>query len=83
LGHLLRPLERRGLVTLCVADEDGRCRRIELTGAGGDALSAGRPLWARAQRRFEAAVGKGASQELRELLSRVVAADFGRLRADR
>ena len=83
LGHLLRPLEKRGLVTLGVAEEDGRRRRIALTAPGRAALAAGRPLWTRAQRRFESAVGRGTSQELRELLGRVVAADFGAPRGER
>jgi hypothetical protein len=73
----------RLVVVLGVAEDDGLCRRLGLPPEGREALTAGRPLWARAQRRFERAVGAGTSQQLRQLLSRVVAADFGRPRADR
>src|SRR6266849_3070378 len=51
LGHLLRPLEKRGLVRLQVSDQDGRSRVAALTPAGRAAVAKGLPLWAGAQRR--------------------------------
>src|SRR5260370_20963594 len=53
LGHLLRPLEKRGLVSLDVSAQDRRSRAIALTAAGRAAVAQARPLWAAAQRRFE------------------------------
>ena len=77
LGHLLRPLQARRLVTLEVSEDDGRRRVIAPTAAGKAAVAKGRPLWASAQRRFERAVGGGAAAELRTFLKRVATADFG------
>src|SRR5258708_11260887 len=44
LGHLLRPLEKRGLVRLDVSVEDGRSRVTTLTRAGRALIAKGRPL---------------------------------------
>jgi DNA-binding MarR family transcriptional regulator len=77
LGHLLRPLETRRLVTLDVSEDDGRRRVIAPTAAGKAAVAKGGRLWAQAQRRFERAVGAGAAEELRTFLKRVATADFG------
>jgi DNA-binding MarR family transcriptional regulator len=68
LGHLLRPLEKRGLVTLEVCKQDRRSRTIALTEA--------RPRWAAAQRRFEGKFGKEAALELRTVLKEIAMADF-------
>ena len=76
LGHLVRPLERRRLVRLDVSGDDARRRLIAPTRAGGEVVARGRPLWARAQRRFEKAVGAEAARGLRALLERVAGADF-------
>src|SRR6516165_873939 len=57
LGHLLRPLEKRGLVTLSASDKDRRSRVIVLTQAGKAAVAKARPRWAAAQRRFESTFG--------------------------
>src|SRR6266481_9654458 len=43
LGHLLRPLEKRGLVTLKISDQDRRSRILALTPAGQAALARARP----------------------------------------
>jgi len=77
LGHLLRPLETRRLVTLDASEDDARRRVVAPTAAGKAAVARGRPLWAGAQRRFEKAVGAGAAEELRTFLKRVATADFG------
>jgi len=47
------------------------------TPAGKALVTEGRPLWAKAQRRFERAVGMDVAQGLRTLLKRVATADFG------
>ena len=77
LGHLLRPLEKRGLVRLRVSDQDGRSRVAALTPAGRALVAKGRPLWARAQERFASAFGEKGSARLRRALKRVAMADFG------
>jgi len=77
LGHLLRPLEKRGLVRLRVSDQDGRSRVAALTPAGRALVAKGRPLWARAQERFTSAFGEKGSARLRRVLKQVAMADFG------
>ena len=69
LGHLLRPLETRSLVTIAVSGSDRRQRRITLTPDGVALLNQARPLWAQVERRFAAAFGKDASQALRSALN--------------
>src|SRR5208337_2882463 len=64
LGHLLRPLERRGFVRLEVSDQDRRSRLIVLTPAGKAIVAKARPRWASAQRRFESTFGKEAALDL-------------------
>ena len=77
LGHLLRPLEKRGLVKLQVSAQDGRRRVIALTPAGRAAVARGRPLWAKAQQRFASAFGEKDALDLRRALKQVAMADFG------
>jgi DNA-binding MarR family transcriptional regulator len=77
LGHLLRPLEKRGLVRIRVSDRDGRSRVAALTPAGRALVAKGRPLWAGAQRRFASAFGEKGSAQLRAVLKHVAMADFG------
>jgi DNA-binding MarR family transcriptional regulator len=77
LGHLLRPLEERGLVRLALSRHDGRSRVTALTPAGRALVARGRPLWANAQRRFEKTFGAEAAQNLRTVLKGVAMADFG------
>ena len=78
LGHLLRPLQRRRLVTLVVDAEDRRSRRVALTAAGRALLAKTRPMWIDAQRRFARAVGGDAARELRVILKWVATTDYGR-----
>ena len=75
LGHNLRPLERDGLIRIDVGD-DRRARVIVLTDAGLVKLQDAKPLWARAQRMFEAELGGDFAERLRGDLARVSAADF-------
>src|SRR4029077_14293812 len=76
LGHLLRPLEKRGVVRLRVSEQDGRSRVAALTPAGRAAVAKGRPLWAQAQRRFASAFGAKSAVDLRTVLKQVAMADF-------
>jgi DNA-binding MarR family transcriptional regulator len=76
LGHLLRPLERRGLVTIDVSETDRRSRIVALTAAGRALLAEARPLWAVAQERFAATYGTAEAEALRQMLERVVQTDF-------
>jgi len=76
LGHLLRPLEKRGLVKLDVSEQDRRSRIVALTHAGKAAVAKARPRWTAAQRRFESAFGKEAAFELRAVLKEVATAEF-------
>src|SRR5438270_5267031 len=67
LGHLVRPLQRRGLVGLQSAAGDARRRVIALTAAGRAAVARGRPLWAAAQQRFTRALGEKGALQLRTI----------------
>jgi DNA-binding MarR family transcriptional regulator len=77
LGHLLRPLEKRDLVRLDVSEQDRRSRTVALTRAGKALVAKARPLWTRAQRRFEGTFGKEAALELRTVLKEIATAEFG------
>lgn len=56
LSRNLKPLQRRGLVTL--APGRGRARRIEITAAGRSLHDAAMPHWQAAQERLFAALGE-------------------------
>jgi DNA-binding MarR family transcriptional regulator len=77
LGHLLRPLEARGLVRIETAKDDRRGRTLRVTQAGLALIAQARPLWARAQRRFEGRIGTEAAAGLRGMLKRIAVEDFG------
>jgi len=77
LGHLLRPLEKRGFARLRVSEQDGRSRVAALTPAGRAAVAKGRPLWRSAQRRFARAFGAKSTVDLRTVLKTVATADYG------
>ena len=77
LGHLLRPLEERRLVTLEVSEQDRRSRMVALTPAGKAIVAKARPRWSAAQRRFESTFGEEAALELRMVLKEIATAGFG------
>ena len=77
LGHLLRPLEKRGFLKLEVSERDRRSRMVALTDAGKAVVAKARPRWAAAQRRFESTFGKEAALELRAVLKEIATAEFG------
>jgi DNA-binding MarR family transcriptional regulator len=52
----LKPLERRGLVTVAVDSADKRSRRLSLTEVGRSVLAAAAPIWKRAQAENESLV---------------------------
>jgi DNA-binding MarR family transcriptional regulator len=76
LGHLLRPLEKRGLLKIGMSKDDGRRREIRLTGTGKSLLQEARPLWRKAQRLFEDRVGIEPARKLRLTLVRLAAVNF-------
>jgi DNA-binding MarR family transcriptional regulator len=61
----LKPLERRGLVTVTVDDADKRSRRLALTPAGRDLLVAAFPVWERTHAALERLLGASDPDRLR------------------
>lgn len=76
LGHLLRPLESRDLVTLAVAGHDRRSRTVVLTASGKALLAQARVLWSAAQAKFDAAFGREQAARARDLLKRIATMDY-------
>jgi DNA-binding MarR family transcriptional regulator len=72
LTRSLRPLERRGFVTLAPDQHDRRSRRLSLTEAGRAAYAEAKPAWARAQRHIEQALGPADAVALSALLDRTL-----------
>jgi DNA-binding MarR family transcriptional regulator len=77
LGHLLRPLERQGLLTIHIAETDKRERVVALTTAGKAHVKKAKRLWARAERAFQRAFGADRALSLRTVLKQVTAVEFG------
>lgn len=61
----LKPLERRGLVSVAVDEGDKRIRRLSLTEAGRETLAQALPLWEQAQ----AEIGRLISADPENLLA--------------
>jgi len=61
----LKPLERRGLVTITVDDDDRRSRRLTLTPAGRALLVAAVPVWKRTHRAIERLMTSASPDRLR------------------
>jgi DNA-binding MarR family transcriptional regulator len=76
LGHLLRPLENRALLTIGTAKDDRRQRVIALTDTGAALMQEAKPLWAQAERSFERSFGADAARALRAALQQVTAIEF-------
>ena len=76
LAHTLKPLERDSLVAVAVDPGDRRNRLITLTRRGRAKLAEADVLWAKAQRGFEAALGRAESKALREVLHFLISDDF-------
>jgi DNA-binding MarR family transcriptional regulator len=77
LGHLLRPLERQGWLTIHVAEMDKRQRVIALTTAGTAHVKKANRLWAQAELRFQRAFGADEARSLQTVLKQVTAVEFG------
>jgi DNA-binding MarR family transcriptional regulator len=65
LTAALKPLERRGLVTIAQDPDDRRSRLLELTPAGHDLLTEAFPLWQRAHAEIERPFAPGEVDQLR------------------
>ncbi|MBP1179427.1 MarR family winged helix-turn-helix transcriptional regulator [Methylobacterium sp. PvR107] len=76
LGHLLRPLERRGLLTVRPSTSDGRKRVLALTSEGSALLGSARPLWRSAEEGFEASSGQDEAAGLKNLMRQVTTTDL-------
>jgi len=61
----LKPLERRGLVTVTVDEADRRSRRLSITPAGRDLLVKAMPTWDRVQGEIEALIVHSDPDKLR------------------
>jgi DNA-binding MarR family transcriptional regulator len=62
LTAALKPLERRGLVTVAIDPDDRRGRRLTLTPAGLDLLAAAMPVWQREHAAIDAGFVGGAER---------------------
>lgn len=76
LTHALRPLVRDGLVVVQVDAEDRRIKRAVLTDKGRTLTTQMYELWKQTNRRIEAALGDGATEQLRLLANRVASPEF-------
>lgn len=65
LTAALKPLERRGLVTVTIDPEDRRGRRLALTPAGHALLTAAVPVWRREHAAIDAGFGADGPERLR------------------
>ncbi len=61
----LKPLERRGLVTVTVDEADKRSRRMALTSAGRSLLAAAVPIWKRTHAAIDRLLGASGPDRLR------------------
>lgn len=71
VGHLVRPLETRGLVSVEVSQRDRRSRVVTLTDHGKAVMRRARPLWANAERQFRKRFGHAAADGLHRILEQV------------
>jgi DNA-binding MarR family transcriptional regulator len=65
LTAALKPLERRGLVTVAVDPRDRRGRHLALTPPGSALLAAALPIWQREHAAIDAQFGEGNPERLR------------------
>jgi DNA-binding MarR family transcriptional regulator len=65
LTAALKPLERRGLVTVSVDDSDRRSRRLTLTAAGRTLLARAVPVWRRTHAEIDRLVPNAGAERLR------------------
>ncbi len=67
----LKPLERRGLIEVVADEKDRRNRRLNLTGAGRNALAAALPVWRRTHNEIDNQLTKAGPNRLRADLARL------------
>lgn len=67
LARNLAPLQRDGLIELCVAATDKRVTEVKLTRQGRAAIARARPQWQRAQQEVSSRIGAERVQMLRAL----------------
>jgi len=72
VGHLVKPLERDGLVRIDPDPNDRRSRRISVTETGMDLVREGFAAWQNAQSVFEAKFGSENARAMRRIMSEVV-----------
>ncbi|MGE5540562.1 MAG: MarR family winged helix-turn-helix transcriptional regulator [Gemmatimonas sp.] len=65
----LKPLERRGLITIAVDDNDRRSRRLVLTTKGRTLLSEAMPIWRREHAAVDALLGTSPDRLRSDLLT--------------
>jgi len=68
LTAALKPLERRGLVTISRDPSDRRGRRLKLTSAGESLLASAVPVWEQTHRDIESLLKDGDADRLRSSL---------------
>jgi len=71
LTAALKPLQRRGFVTVRPDPKDRRSRLLTLTAEGTRLLARAVPIWERTHREIEKALGEGESGRLRETLASI------------
>ena len=76
LTHALRPLVRDGVLELHADPKDGRIKRAVLTEKGMAQTQQMYALWAETNRRIEAALGSGSTEQLRQLATQVASPEF-------
>ena len=81
LGHLLRPLQERGLIEFRTAESDRRQRVVTLTVEGLTLLKSAKKLWEAAQSRFEEAFGQANAVGLRALMRQITTVEFPSIQA--
>jgi DNA-binding MarR family transcriptional regulator len=65
LNANLKPLKRRGLLSVSVDDADRRSRRLALTADGRALLASAFPIWKRAQAATEVLLGRSRPEAVR------------------
>ncbi|MDB5378182.1 MAG: marR family protein [Rubritepida sp.] len=76
MGHNLRPLERDGLVEIRIGSTDRREREVSLSELGRQRETEGRPLWLKAQARFEQEFGAEDAKAMRRIMARIAAMEL-------
>ncbi len=76
VGHLVKPLERDGLLHIAPDPNDRRSRQISVTDDGQQRVRDGFAAWEQAQRVFEAGFGTENAQRMRKMMAAIVATEL-------